>query len=142
MDTVSYPNTWKNNSGVFNFVSSNDESKILIYSLSPKIKNKPQTIKISVYDSTIEEIWSNELNLSDIDKRFYVDEVEVHNDGNVFLLAKHATKEGLTKIKNGKLKLSYKLIYLNGKDQMKIHNIEHENYLAESYSWILIRRII
>ncbi len=132
IETVSYPDTWKSNSGMFDFEFSEDKSRILIYSLSPKLKDKHQNIRISVYNSDVEKLWSNQDNLPVIDKHFDVLDVNINNAGRVFLLAKHFSTGKRTEIKHGESNLSFKLIsYSENTNDIKTFTIEHSKYFAE-----------
>ncbi len=65
---------------------SKDTSKILIYSMLPKKKKKPERFALQVLDQDFNQLWDKEITLPFNDSNFSVEEYRVDNDGNVYML--------------------------------------------------------
>ena len=71
---------------VFGTHISRDSSKILIYSHLPNTTNQLEKFNLQVYDASFNEVWHRDVKLPYDDKKFSVNEYQLDNDGNVFLL--------------------------------------------------------
>ena len=72
--------------GYFDFHISRDSSKILIYNSLPYKKGMPERFALNVYDNQFNPLWSKDISLPYADKYFSVEEYQVDNNGNVYLL--------------------------------------------------------
>ena len=76
----------------FHFMVSKDESKILVqYRKKPKIKSDKKShdiIGVSVYDTTLEKIWSNEYRMPYTERRMNVLDFAVDTESKGYMLAK------------------------------------------------------
>jgi len=72
--------------GAFNFHISRDSSKVLIYNQLPYKKNNPERFALRVFDNEMQELWSKDIKLPYDDNQFAVEDYQVDNDGNVYLL--------------------------------------------------------
>ncbi|MCD6069366.1 MAG: hypothetical protein K0S33_4192 [Bacteroidetes bacterium] len=79
--------TKRRNSGSFDFVLSEDSSKILLLHNEPFEKYSKEKFSYKVFDANANEIWSAALELPYTDKAFTISNYRVDNDGNVFMLA-------------------------------------------------------
>lgn len=107
---ISYEEGSKRNKGGFNLSVSNDSSKILVYSIFPYEKGQMQKFKLQVYDNKINELWSNDVELPYNEELFDVVDLEVGNDGNVYLLGKVYEEKHREK-KRGEVNYQYHIIY-------------------------------
>ena len=74
------------NEGFFDHHISRDSSKILIYNALPYKKGMPERFALHVYDDQFNELWSKDIALPYDDKHFSVEEYQIDNDGNVYIL--------------------------------------------------------
>jgi hypothetical protein len=79
--------TKKRNAGSFNYVLSEDSSKILLLHNEPFEKYGNEKFSYKVLDNNANELWSAALELPYKDKSFTISNYRVDNDGNVFMLA-------------------------------------------------------
>ncbi len=108
----------------FNFVRSQDESKVLMYINNPSSKkNKKESVTYKVFDNNMKRIWEKELVFDVDDKKFYISNYTLTNDGQVVLLGKN----DLNRKEKEKGKPKYKFIiflYDNKKDVTEQFDIE------------------
>ncbi len=72
--------------GYFDHHISRDSSKILIYNALPYQKGLPERFALYVYDNQFNELWTKDIILPYNDKYFSVEEYQVDNNGNVYIL--------------------------------------------------------
>ncbi len=72
--------------GIFDFVVSEDSSKIMVYHSLPYKRNQEEKFEFIVYDNDFQELWKKEVTLPYNDDRFDVKSYTVDNDGNCYLL--------------------------------------------------------
>lgn len=76
----------------FDFLVSNDESKILIqYRKKPEVKKDTKSFDIlgvGVYDISLEKLWSKEYKMPYTERRMDTEDFAVDDDGNGYILAK------------------------------------------------------
>ena len=72
--------------GFFDLHISRDSSKILIYNALPYKKGMPERFALNVYDNEFNHIWSKDISLPYDDKYFSVEEYQIDNEGNVYIL--------------------------------------------------------
>ena len=72
--------------GTFDLVVSGDSSKVLIYNQLPFNRNDPERFAFRIFDSQFNELWSRNIVLPYNDNQFSVEEYQIDNEGNVYLL--------------------------------------------------------
>ena len=72
--------------GGFRHHLSKDDSKVLIYSVLPKQKKEPERFYLQVFDNQLNALWEKKVRLPFNDDRFSVEEYQVDNEGNVYML--------------------------------------------------------
>ncbi len=72
--------------GYFDHHISRDSSKILIYNSLPYKKGMPERFALHVFDDQFNELWTKDISLPYDDKYFSVEDYQVDNNGNVYLL--------------------------------------------------------
>ena len=72
--------------GTFDLVLSRDSSKVLIYNQLPFKKSEPERFAFRIFDSQFNELWSRNIVLPYGDNQFSVEEYQIDNEGNVYLL--------------------------------------------------------
>ena len=78
------------NANAFNFIRSEDESKVMLYINNPEDKKrKNETITYKVYDNNLKKIWEKELTFDIEDKKFYISNYSITNEGQVVLLGRN-----------------------------------------------------
>lgn len=85
---IDYEGHNKNNSGLFDYVISYDESKLFIYQSMPYDRRDFERFTFSVFDENLSKIWSKEITLPYTDKQFGVSRYRVDDNGNVYLLGR------------------------------------------------------
>lgn len=94
---------------VFSLAQSRDSSKIVIFNRQPNSKDG-QSFSLSVYDSDFTELWSKDAKLPYNKKSFKVEDYQVDNKGNVYLLGIIYT-EGSNRLKrDGKATYQYDIV--------------------------------
>ncbi len=78
----------RRNSGGFNFDLSEDSSKVLIYYLMPFEKKGKEKIGFKVLGADFNELWEKEVELPYADELFEINNYQVSNQGDVYVLAK------------------------------------------------------
>jgi hypothetical protein len=101
--------TNKEHSDVFSYGISRDSSKIVVFTRQSSEKHE-QEFAMTVYDSDFKEMWSKDAKLPYNKKSFNVDEFQIDNNGNVFLLGV-VYSEGSNRLeKRGKPTYQYSLL--------------------------------
>ena len=101
----------KKDIGTFHYRISIDSSKLLVYYAYPTLKYEPEKFALFVFDQNLNIVWNKELNK--IEERLYtIDDIDIDNDANVFIVAReHNKKDGLFKqdksLKNADLIIAY-----------------------------------
>ena len=72
--------------GGFRHHLSKDKSKILIYSVLPKQKKERERFYLQVFDNQMNTVWEKTVNLPFNDDKFSIEEYQVDNNGNVYML--------------------------------------------------------
>jgi hypothetical protein len=72
--------------GYFDHHISRDSSKILIYNALPYKKGMPERFALHVFDNQFNELWTKDIALPYDDKYFSVEEYQVDNEGNVYIM--------------------------------------------------------
>lgn len=81
------PTKNKANEGYFAFKIAKDSSKLLIYNQKPQRKKERESFTINIYDNQLNPLWEKEIKLPYPDKNVSIENYEIDNDGNVYLLA-------------------------------------------------------
>jgi hypothetical protein len=100
--------TKRRNAGSFDFIMSEDSSKILLLHNEPFEKYGNEKFSYKVLDANANELWSAALELPYKDKAFAISNYRVDNDGNVFMMASIEKEKGEKEKK--KPKYRYELI--------------------------------
>ena len=94
---------------VFSLAQSRDSSKIVIFNQQPNSKDG-QSFSLVVYNSDFNELWAKEAKLPYGKKNFKVEDYQVDNKGNVYLLGIIYT-EGANRLeKRGKATYQYDIV--------------------------------
>ncbi len=72
--------------GGFRHHLSKDDSKVLIYSVLPKQKKEPERFYLQVFDNQLNALWEKKVRLPFNDDKFSIEEYQVDNNGNVYML--------------------------------------------------------
>jgi len=72
--------------GSFNFHISTDSSKVLVFNQLPYKKNQPEQFALRVYNNDFTLSWQKDITLPYDDNKFDVEDYQVDNQGNVYLL--------------------------------------------------------
>jgi hypothetical protein len=75
-----------NKEGSFGIHISRDSSKVLIYNDLPYKKGEPERFSLKVFNDSFEELWNRDIKLPYSDDNFSVEEYQVDQNGNVYLL--------------------------------------------------------
>jgi hypothetical protein len=116
----------KKNSGSFSFELSRDSSKVLIYHGLPYEDGEKKRIELHVFDNTINPLWEKKITLPKEDELIDVEDIEVDNLGNVYLLSLDFKEKRKSKRK-GKPNYNYEIIsYYEKGDEKKIFPVKIE----------------
>ncbi|MEN0004454.1 MAG: hypothetical protein AAF798_09930 [Bacteroidota bacterium] len=72
--------------GAFSLVVSSDSSKVLVHSQLPYERRQPERFAFQVYDQEFNTLWKKDIALPYSDGSFTVEEYQVDDQGNVYLL--------------------------------------------------------
>ncbi len=102
-------------SDVFTVAMSRDSSKLLVLNRQPAA-NRQQEFSMSVYDSSFEELWSKDAKLPYSRKNFAVEDHQVDNKGNVYLLGIIYTEGSARLERRGKATYQYDIVAYRRED--------------------------
>ena len=74
------------NAGSFSYEISGDSSKLLIYYELPYQSGEKEKFGFKVYDPSMNELWTKDITLPYEDKLFGIEDYEIDNKGNVYIL--------------------------------------------------------
>lgn len=110
--------------GSFDIHISKDSSKVLVYKQRPYQKKEQEVFTLAVFDNQFNELWTKKVRLPYPDKQFSVEEYQVDNQGNVYLLGMLFENGTKTK-KNGKPNFRYEILaYRNQGEDVEEYPIE------------------
>jgi hypothetical protein len=113
----------KHNKGKFDFVLSEDKSRILIYRSLPYDKTGNARFSYKVIDENLNVLWSKKLDLPYKDKQFHVSKYRIDNQGNVFMLANIDKNKDL--VERRKPTYTYSILaYFYKEDKVKEYTID------------------
>jgi hypothetical protein len=96
-------------SDVFSVATSRDSSKIVVFNRQPNA-DKQQEFSLAVYDADFKELWSKEAKLPYSRKSFAIEDYQLDNQGNVYLLGIIYT-EGTARLeRRGKATYQYDIV--------------------------------
>ncbi len=94
---------------VFSLAQSRDSSKIVIFNRQPNSKDG-QSFSLSVYDADFTELWAKEAKLPYGKKNFGVEDYQVDNKGNVYLMGIIYSEGVNRKERRGKATYQYDIV--------------------------------
>ena len=101
------------NEGKFDLHISRDSSHLLIYNELPYNRREPERFALRVFDQQFEEIWSKNIVLPYADNQMTVEEYQVDNQGNVYLLGV-IYQDGAKQRRRGEANYQYVILaYMN-----------------------------
>ncbi|MEY4938002.1 MAG: hypothetical protein RIS64_4361 [Bacteroidota bacterium] len=117
----------KEHADPFGFHLSRDSSKLLVYTHSPFVeKGDKEQFSFHVFAPNVEEMWSKSVKLPYKDENYGIEEYQVDNAGNVYLLG-IAYMAGATKLKRDGKPTYYYSILSYQKDAESHHEFKLEN---------------
>jgi hypothetical protein len=101
----------KNNAkeDVFTVATSRDSSKIVVFNRQPNSKNQ-QDFSLAVFNSEFTELWSKDAKLPYSRKNFGIEDYQVDNQGNVYLLGIIYTEGSARLERRGKATYQYDIV--------------------------------
>jgi hypothetical protein len=101
----------KNNAkeDVFTVAMSRDSSKIVVFNRQPN-SNKQQEFSLAVFNSEFTELWSKDAKLPYSRKNFGIEDYQVDNQGNVYLLGIIYTEGSARLERRGKATYQYDIV--------------------------------
>lgn len=113
--------------GSFGIVVSEDESKLLIYLGKPYEKNAPERFGFTVLSSDLKNQWKKDIELPYTEQFFTIDDYQVNNDGDVYILGQEFKENKKDRIK-GKPNYQYHILaYLDNGKKKKDYEINLKN---------------
>ena len=94
---------------VFTVTTSRDSSKIVVFNRQPN-KNKQQEFSLAVYDADFKELWAREAKLPYSKKNFAIEDYQLDNQGNVYLLGIIYTEGAARLERRGKATYQYDIV--------------------------------
>ncbi len=94
---------------VFTVTTSRDSSKIVVFNRQPN-KNKQQEFSLAVYDADFKELWVKEARLPYSKKNFAIEDYQLDNQGNVYLLGIIYTEGAARLERRGKATYQYDIV--------------------------------
>jgi hypothetical protein len=121
--------TKKKNRGSFDFVLSNDSSKVLVYHNEPYVKGQKERYSLKLMDTEYNLLWERLIELPYKDDKFAVTSYLVSNEGEVFLLG-YLESDKKSKRKPNEM---YKVITYNHKEnKVQEYNINIDKFITAS----------
>jgi hypothetical protein len=113
-------------SDVFTVSTSRDSSKIVIFNRQSNA-NKQQEFSLAVYDAGFQELWAKEAKLPYSRKSFAIEDYQVDNQGNVYLLGIIYTEGSARLERRGKATYQYDIVaYRRDNDKTESHEYKVE----------------
>ncbi|MDG2330883.1 MAG: hypothetical protein P8M05_04760 [Flavobacteriales bacterium] len=114
-----------NHKGTFDFVESQDYSKLLVIEYPPYEKYNMEKFRLTMYNDSLDELWATEIKLPYLDQEFKIVGNQVDKHGNVFLLT---TYNNILSKQNKNRGISIKnytvMVYSNQKNKLKEFDIQ------------------
>ncbi|MGB0868673.1 MAG: hypothetical protein ACPGSD_03665 [Flavobacteriales bacterium] len=124
---IPFENSSVHNAGNFDYEISPDSNKILLYSNHPFKANEKEKFSFSVFDKELNLIWNKTVTFPYSDKLFSLQDFEIDNDGNLYILGKLYNDKVVEK-RNGKPNYKYIILsYKNNGNVTKEYKVELEN---------------
>ncbi|WP_133054028.1 hypothetical protein [Niastella yeongjuensis] len=112
----------KSNQATITVMPSPDSSLVLVMANAPYAKNENEKFFISVYDNKMNSIWEKTIQLPYADKYVVIDEFQISNEGDVYVMCKHYDREvSREKVREDGINVpSYKYkVFIYSKDKAK-----------------------
>lgn len=123
---IDYEEGSKKNAGDFSIRFSEDESKVLVLNLLPRVKKENEKYKISVFDSSFGLLWEREEELTYDQNLFDVKSISVSNDGGVFILGK-LYKDKRREERKDEVNYSYQLMAYFNQDDKEQYEVAYQD---------------
>ncbi|MBG16055.1 MAG: hypothetical protein CL853_06860 [Crocinitomicaceae bacterium] len=129
---INFEGKKKRNNGDFMYSISRDKSKILIYNSLPFNKNENAKFSLHVFDQNLNQLWEDNITLPYEDKLFGVEDYQVSNKGNVYVLGKIYNENRRT-YKRGKPNFKHRILsYINESSNNKEYPVEiQEHFITD-----------
>jgi hypothetical protein len=122
--------------GKFSISNSQDSTKTLIYYKFPKTNSDYEQFGLIVYDDGMNEMWRKEVELPVKEKMFELINIEVGNNGNVYILSKEILEEHLNLAKYREHKYNIYEYTIDNSDP-KIYELETKDNKFTDIRFIL-----
>lgn len=131
LSEISYEG-YKRYSGHFDYETSNDDSKILIYNFLPSKKGEPQKALYQVFDDNFNLLWKKKTTISKPGLLHIVQDYELDNNGNVHILGT-VYKDKIKETRHGEINYFYQIrsLYNNGKEERTYKVALKNKYITE-----------
>jgi len=106
----------KRNDGSFNFLFSEDHTKMMMYYNLPYQKGEPEQFGYQVYNKGMELLWEKRITLPYKDELFHIEKNRVDNNGNAYLLGTLYKEKAISKRK-GKPNYEYHILSYTNKGE-------------------------
>ena len=119
--------------GGFKITYSHNKNKVLVYYSMPYEKEGQQKITINVLDSNLNKLWQKNITLPYTDKLFTIHDLEVDNEGNVYIIGRKWTGEHGNS-KRAKITFSFVVLgYKNeGKEEREYKLVFKDKYITQA----------
>ncbi len=115
-------------SGLFGVERSQDDSKLLIYYQQPKGKGGSDEFGFVVFDQSFKKLWDKRTKLPYDDEIFEVEDFEISNEGDVYLLG-IVFKDKKKVKRKGEPNYQYRVLgYTDEGDRYEEYPVENEGY--------------
>ena len=123
---IDYSGKSKYNSGSFDYEISRDSSKVLVYYNLPYDKGESEKFGFHVFDKSMNQLWEKKITLPYKEELFELEDYEVDNRANVYLLGT-IFKEKRKEKRKGKPNYKYQVLsYSNNGSELKEYPIKIE----------------
>ena len=113
--------------GSFGVEVSDDESMLLVYLGKPYEKNAPEKFGFTVLDEKLNEKWKKDIELPYTEQFFKIQDYQINNDGDVYLLGKEYKERKKDRIKGAPNYKYHILAYLDNGRKIKDYEINLED---------------
>ena len=137
----------RNLQGKFDYMPSPDSSKaVIFFSEAPDTRNRDwrsdassNKFTVKVLDENFKKVWGKKITLPYDENLYEHRQIEVDNDGNVYILAKIYDKRIREKVR-GKANYKYKIIVLREDEKRKEYDLYLEDKFITDITFKLDRR--
>lgn len=131
---INYSGNWRGNSGDFDLKLSLDSNKLLVHANLPYEKEEAERFDLYVYEPGMELLWKKEITLPYTDELFSVQDFQVDEAGDVYVLGR-VYKEKAKEKRRGQVNYRYEILaYRENGEHLEQYPVEVKGHFLTDMS--------